>query len=117
MGYLIEDEIGRITGAILEDYDSDRAIDKMDDTFHQLDKEAILDITQKLLKIIFPGYYRDKSYRAYNRQTTVRVLIEDVMYHLNKQIQLVLKYSPSYAGLSPEQIKAESQRITVTFFE
>ena len=57
---IIDEEVKSITREILEDYTRGRDIDKMDDLFDQLDKDMIIQIIQKLLKIIYPGYYRIK---------------------------------------------------------
>ena len=116
MSNFIEQEVADVKNLILEDYHTERAINRLDDTFNQLDKEAILDMMGKLLKIVFPGFYRDKSFRTYDVHTSVSMLIEDVMYNMNKQIQLVLKYSPEYSGLDREGIAEASQKITVAFF-
>ena len=51
----IELEIENIVDSILEDYQKERSIDKMD-VFSQVDKEVIIDIIDKLVKIIYPGF-------------------------------------------------------------
>lgn len=48
----IENKVAGIVQDILRDYQSDRAIDKID-LFHQPDKEVVIDIVQKLIQIIF----------------------------------------------------------------
>ena len=77
--------IKEITAEILRDYQKGRAIDKTD-VFKQPDKEVIVDIVSKLMQILFPGYYRDRIYRSYNYDNRISVLIEDVLYNLEKQI-------------------------------
>ena len=62
---LIEKNIEGIVDAILEDYNGGRDIDKID-LFSHPDKAVITDMIQKLLRIVYPGFYRDKSYRFYN---------------------------------------------------
>ena len=108
MDNLIEKEMGGIVDAILDDYGNMRAIDKMD-LFNQPDKESIIDMVKKLFCIVFPGYFRDKSFKIYNVYNNLSVLIEDIMYHLNKQVEIVLIYDPQYgsrgiAGNSTAQI-------------
>ena len=116
MGKTIENEIAGIVQNILEDYETDRAIDKME-LFHQPDKEVVIDIVHKLIEIIFPGYYRDKSYRVYNIGNHLSALIEDIMYRLNKQIVIALEYSPELSGESEEKLKEEAENISVAFFK
>ena len=65
MKNIIEHEISQITKSILDDYGTGRNIDKMD-LFNQPSKEEIIAIVEDLLKIVYPGYYRDRSYKIYN---------------------------------------------------
>mgnify|MGYP000199442819 CR=1 FL=1 len=48
-------EAEEILNSILEDYELDRTIDKMEDFYDQPNKEVIIDIIEKLLKIIIRG--------------------------------------------------------------
>lgn len=116
MENIIEAEINGIVNTILEDYHHARAIDKMD-LFNQPDKDIIIDIIKKLYRVIFPGYFRDKSYRIYNADNNLSVLIEDIMYNLNKQIELVLKYDIQYKEKSAGEIHEIAQRKSVAFFK
>ena len=107
----IEEQIEKVVDTILEDYQNHRDIDKID--FRRLpDKEIVIDIIHKLQRIVFPGYFRDKSYRIYNAKHNLSMLIEDVMFNLNRQILLVLQ------GRGEELAEAEekAQRICLEFF-
>lgn len=115
MGNTIEREIKGIVEGILEDYRQNRVIDKMH-LFHQPDKDTIIGIVHKLFKIIYPGYFRDKSYKIYSPDNHLSMLIEDVMYNLNKQIAIALEYSPEFREKSREEIDKEAQEISVAFF-
>jgi serine O-acetyltransferase len=112
-----EKEIEEIVGDILEDYCKERAIDKMDDVFNQLDQEIIIDIIHKLMRIIFPGYYKERSYRLYNRSSALTVLVEDVMYNLNKQIAIVLKADRLYQNYSAFECETKARQISMSFFK
>ena len=92
----LELEVQELVSDILEDYKANRDIDRMEDFFNQPDKDVIIDIVNKMLRILFPGYYRDKSYRVYNAASQLSMQIEDVMYYLSKEIMKVLKYSSEY---------------------
>ena len=85
----IERRIESVVDTILEDYRNGRDIDRMEQ-FRQPDKDAIIDIIDKLRRIIFPGYFKEKSYRIYNAKHNLSMLIEDVMFNLNRQVGLVL---------------------------
>ena len=82
----IEQRIEQVVDTILEDYQNGRDIDKMD-LFRQPDKEVVIDIIGKLRRILFPGYFRDRNYRIYNAKHNLSMLIEDVMFNLNRQIR------------------------------
>ena len=83
----MEKKIENVVDAILEDYRGGRDIDRMEQ-FSQPDKDEIIAILEKLRKIVFPGYFTDKTYRTYNAKHQLSMLIEDVMYNLSRQIQL-----------------------------
>ena len=106
----IELEIEGIVDAILEDYRHGRAIDKLTPKCDP-DKEIIVDMIGKLMRIVYPSYSQEKSYRIYNARHNLSMLIEDVMYNLNKQIRLVLQ------GTMPcEEASAKAQELSLAFF-
>lgn len=115
MKNIIEHEISQITKSILDDYGTGRNIDKMD-LFNQPSKEEIIAIVEDLLKIVYPGYYRDRSYKIYNIKSNSTVTIEDVAYHLNKQILLALKYTAKEEN-DVEKLSEQAEKDTVTFLK
>ena len=88
----IEMQIESVVDSILSDYSKGRDVDKID-LYRHPDKAVITDMIQKLLRIVYPGYSRDKSYRIYNVKHNLSMLIEDVMFNLNRQMLLVLQAS------------------------
>ena len=106
----IANQIENVVDTILRDYQQDRSIDKMD-LFRHPDKDVIIDMITKLLQIIYPGYFRDKRLRIYTARHNLSMLIEDVMYNLNKQITLVLETS-----MAPDSAETEAQQISLEFF-
>lgn len=106
----IEQQIEGIVDEILEDYRHQRAIDKLDPFVHP-DKDTVIDIIYKLLRIAYPGYSRDKSYRIYNARHNLSMLIEDVMYNLNKQIAIVLR-----SQMDEKHAEMQAQEISLQFF-
>ena len=115
MKNIIEHEISQITKSILDDYGTGRNIDKMD-LFNQPSKEEIIAIVEDLLKIVYPGYYRDRSYKIYNIKSNSTVTIEDVAYHLNKQILLALKYTAKEEN-DVKKLTEQAEKDTVTFLK
>ena len=106
----IEQQIEGIVDSILLDYQNQRDIDKLD-PFQQPDKAVVIDMIQKLLRIVYPGFSRDRSYRMYNAKHNLSMLIEDVMYNLNKQIAIVLR-----STMPTEQAQEKAQELSVEFF-
>ncbi len=86
----IEKQIEGVVDTILEDYRANREIDQMEFS-RQPDKDVIIDVIEKLRRILFPGYFRDKTYRVYNAKHNLSMLIEDVMFNLSRQIALVIQ--------------------------
>ena len=106
----IELEIEGIVDGILEDYRHGRDIDKLTQRYDP-DKEIIIDMIGKLLRIVYPGAFREKTMRIYNARHNLSMLIEDVMYNLNKQITLILRSS-----LGEEAAREKAQEISLEFF-
>ena len=106
----MEQQIEGIVDSILEDYRHGRDIDRLDYACH-LDKEVIIDMIGKLLRIVYPGATREKTYRIYNARHNLSMLIEDVMYNLNKQITVVLK-----TQMSEAEAVEKAQEISLAFF-
>ena len=107
----IEMQIESVVDSILSDYSLGRDVDKID-LYRHPDKAVITDMIQKLLRIVYPGYSRDKSYRIYNVKHNLSMLIEDVMFNLNRQILLVLQAS----GMNETEAEEQSQELCLQFF-
>ena len=106
----MEQQIEGIVDSILEDYRHGRDIDKLDYSCRP-DKEVIIDMIGKLLRIVYPGATREKTYRIYNARHNLSMLIEDVMYNLNKQLSLI------YMGaMDAEAAKEKAQEVSLEFF-
>ena len=108
----IEERIESVVDRILEDYGKQRDIDRLE-SFRSPDKDVIIDIIEKLRRIIFPGYFLDKCYRFYNQKNNLSMLIEDVVYHLTKQVRLVFESK----GQSREEANEAAQELCLQFFE
>ena len=107
----IEQQIEKVVDAILCDYQQDRDIDRME-RLRKPDKDAIIDIIEKLRRIVFPGYFREKNYRVYNAKHNLSMLIEDVMFNLTRQIALVFQDS----GELEESAQVHAQQVCLDFF-
>ncbi len=87
--------LNEIIDGILLDYRTERDIDKMD-VYHQREEDAVKELISKMLHILFPGYHRDRSIKVFNEESRLRVMIEDMLYNLEKQIGRLLLYLPEY---------------------
>ena len=107
----IEQKIEQVVDSILSDYSLGRDIDRMDN-FARPDKDVVIDIIEKLRRIVFPGYFKDKTYQIYNAKHNLSMLIEDVMFNLNQQIALVYRNS----GLEESAAQEKAQNVCLEFF-
>ena len=106
----IEQKIEQVVDSILSDYGQGRDIDRIELRQYP-DKEVITGIIEKLLRIVYPGFYREKSFRMYNAKHHLSMLIEDVMYNLNREIRLVFRNE----GMENPEEKA--QEVCLAFFD
>ena len=114
MGQIVDEEISEVVDLILSDYDDDRTVNKIDIT-NQPDKRAIVDVVEKMMKILYPGYYSDKVYKIYSLSNNMAATIEDVIFHLKKQIMIVLKYSNREKFVTEQELEDKAKKITLEF--
>ncbi len=110
----IESRINRLIDTVLKDYADERNINVVS-SFSQPDTDAIRDIIDKLIKVIYPGFYREKNYKYYNQSSRLTVLMEDVIYNLNKQVTIALRQLPDYALSDFEVVSEKSADIVEEF--
>ena len=106
-----EARIQALADYIIDDYGSDRVIDRLE-MFTQPDRQIIEELIEKLLRLVFPGYYRDYTYRIYNPKNSLSALIEDVAFHLNRQIAIALRGSAQ-----AEDPECAAREMTAAFLE
>ncbi len=116
MSEVIETEINELVDLILDDYKKDRFIDRVNN-FNQIDKDIIKDIIYKLRQIFLPGFFSNKKYHTYTAKNNLSMLLEDVMYNLEKQIVIVLQYDTNFKDSHIENIYEEAHRISLEFFK
>jgi len=112
----IASSINSIIEDITGDYKKGRAIDKME-VSSQPSRDEVVKIIKQLQRIVFPGYYVDRTYRIYNINTNIATLTEDLAYHLQKQIALALRFCKEYENATYEVIREASEDITVKFMK
>ncbi|MBP0960837.1 MAG: serine acetyltransferase [Oscillospiraceae bacterium] len=108
----IEESVNDIVGLLLDDYEKKRASEEVK-MFNHPDREAIVDILTSLRKIIFPGYFRNRSIKVYTLRNNLSMLIEDVIYKLTKQMTIVLDGDES----TDNDITEKAEKIALKFIE
>ena len=110
-----QQEIDLIVKDILADFDGRKNIDAVD-IFNKPDKREVQELVKNLFKIVYPGYFRDKSFKIYNPHNSYAVIIEDTFYHLNKQVFLALDFCKKRGTMTEDDRRKESYRICKAFF-
>ena len=116
MSDYIQSHIDSLSEKIINDYASDRAINQISE-FDQPDSKLVVEILEKLFMVVYPGFYRDKTYRFYNPEAKVRVVLEDIMFNLVRQITISLLQHPDYADAGYDIREQAAEEIAVSFFE
>ncbi len=112
----VDIKINALTDKILDDYHCGRDID-CTMSFDSPDKKAVIDIIEKLRSIIFPGYFKNPSFRIYTIKNNTTMLLEDVLFNLSRQISNVLKYNPQYENADDETVHTAAEEISLKFLE
>ncbi len=110
----LEESINALTKNILTDYENNRTIDEVK-TYDHPDNEVIVDIIESLRRIVFPGYFRNRSYRVYTVRNNISMILEDVIFKLIKQISIVLRYDEKYVLYTEDEVNSAAERITFDF--
>lgn len=111
-----EEDISSLVNKVLKDYDGGKNIDAVN-IYNKPDKTEMREMVHDLLRIIFPGYFRERTYKIYNPNNYYAVIIEDVFYHLNKQVMLALDFCKLRGTMTDEEREVESYRVCREFFD
>ena len=114
-GIIREEEIDQIVQDIFSDFDGGKNIDVIN-IYNKPDKAEVRDLVDDLFRIIFPGYFRDRSYKIFNPKNSFAVTLEDIFYHLNKQVILALDFCKRRGTLTEDEREIESYRVCKEFF-
>ena len=114
MGIARENEIQNVVREILADYTRDRAIDQQD-VSTEVDEDAVINILQQLLRILFPGYYRNQTATPYNMERSMSFFIEGIEFQLSRQIGAALCGLPAYVPVDEPVIHREAMRLAFAF--
>ncbi|MBR3464965.1 MAG: serine acetyltransferase, partial [Clostridiales bacterium] len=109
----VSKEIGDLVRKVLADYDGGKNIDATD-IFNKPDRNEVIDIVNNLFFVMYPGYFKDLTYRFYNPKNGIALMLEDIFYRLNKQVALAIDFKGT---MTEEKRKEESYRICTAFVE
>ncbi|MBQ7186406.1 MAG: serine acetyltransferase [Ruminococcus sp.] len=112
----INSRINGLVETLLEDYSGGRSIDEIKH-FGRPDKAAVIDILEKLRRLVFPGYFKNENYRIYTIRNNTTMLLEDVIFNLIRQITVALPYKEEFAEADGGTLAGEAERITFEFLE
>ena len=110
-----ENKIESLVNLIKDDYRQNRVIDKLD-IFQQPSKGEIIKILNKL-QSMYPGYFRNNVYKFYTIGNNMSMLLEDALFNLIKQTNLVLKQDMRYKEMPADKIEKISREKIMIFME
>ena len=110
------DNLKEITFNILCDYENSRAIDKIN-VKDQPSKSEIVEITEKLLRVIFPGYFKNKVFKSYGIQNSLSLLLEDITISLRELIATALRSYHPGEEIPETKLYTASEAITLDFLQ
>ena len=107
-----EETVSSIVDELLVDYENDKNGEEIK-IFNHPDKDVIIDILDSIRKIIFPGYFKNRSVKVYTMKNNLSMLIEDVIFKLTKQITIVLDNEDE----DSEEILNKARSISLEFIK
>ena len=114
MAHKLEEQINSLVDAYLADYAQGKDIDKVD-SFDHPDKETIVDILNKLQRIVFPGFFKNRTFKVYTVRNDISMQLEDILFHLIRQLEVVLPYGEAFTGLSGEALTDKAEELAFAF--
>ena len=69
----MEKKIENLINLYMEDYQGKKVIDKIK-IFEHPDRAKVIDILEKLQKIIYPGYHRNSAFKTYTVRNSMKTM-------------------------------------------
>jgi serine O-acetyltransferase len=85
------------------------------DTGNQLNRTVIIDITEKLRCLIFPGYFGKKKISSNSVEYYAGDLLEDVLFNLSRQISRALRHWEEFETAEEEAVNAKADESAFSF--
>ena len=115
----MQDHNSRISHAVdslLADYGKDRVIDQII-AFDHPKKENIIRIIYQLQNIVFPGYFKNNTFKVYTIKNNISMQLEDVIFNLSKQIAVVLRYLEDFKDAPQDVLQDKAMELTFSFID
>ncbi|MBR5308353.1 MAG: serine acetyltransferase [Clostridia bacterium] len=110
-----EEQIKKITASLIENHGECDLINK--ECAKPLpNRDAIIEVIRELRKVIFPGYFDNNQCSSGLSEFHVGELLSRIFRILSTQIEIAFNYR-NEEGLSKEQIKEKSEKITTGLFQ
>ncbi|MDR3342301.1 MAG: serine acetyltransferase [Treponema sp.] len=100
MDKAVDFRMKQLVNQLVQSYEAHGDIIKVD-TGNQLNRSVILDTLEKLRCLIFPGYFGKKNISSSSVEYYAGDLLEEVIYHLSKQIAQALRHKKGAEGTEP----------------
>ncbi|WP_010262605.1 serine O-acetyltransferase EpsC [Treponema primitia] len=106
--------IKHLVNLLVKSYQDHEEIIKVD-TGNQLNRSVILEVLEKLRCLIFPGYFGRRNISAGLVEYYAGDLLEEVSFHLSRQIARALRHVDSYAAAEAKNIDSRAEELTFSF--
>lgn len=106
--------INNWVGALVQSYDQ-YPITANVDTTNRISRNKVLEIIGMVRYLLFPGYFETKNLKSCSIEYHVGELLENVHYHLVKQIIKALRYEQRYQELGQTEISAKAEVAACAF--
>ncbi len=108
--------INTLVDSYMDDYSCGKDIDSVCTIDHP-NMDEIIDILAKLKRVVFPGFFKNPAFKVYTVRNDITMQVEDILFHLIKQIEIVLQYYDRFKEASPEERYAKAEDIAFAFLE
>lgn len=107
-------EIKNLVNAILDSYDRYPIIRNID-CGNRINGDTVTEILEMIRRIVFPGYFEMKNLRKDSIEYHVGELLENIEYHLTKQVMMALPHSEKYQNMGHHELAERALEISHAF--
>ena len=113
----LSERISSVISRVMDSFSENKYIDK-ENTFRHPDEQDVLMVLDELRQLVFRGFFAHTRYKVFTPQNHTSMLLEDILYHLSKQIELVLPYDEArYGAAAPEELSGAAMGKALDFLE